>query len=239
MLRFLAVLSLLLPAAEAPAQTRAGGGGQIYTCVDANGKRYTSDRPIAECLTREQQVLNRDGSLRRVIPPTLTADERAVQEAREREEAAQRAARAEAVRRDRNLMQRYPDEAAHLKAREAALDPVRRSLKLSETRLDLLARERKPLNDEAEFYIGRPMPTRLKQQIDGNDAAVEAQRALIVNQQAELVRINALYDIELDRLKKLWAGAAPGSLGAMPAPPSSAPAASAAAASAAGATAAR
>ena len=33
-----------------------------------------------------------------------------------------------------------------------------------------------------------------------------------------MVRINALYDVELARLKKLWSGAPPGSLGPMPGP---------------------
>jgi hypothetical protein len=212
----LRVLPLLLIAGIA----QAAGSSAIYTCVDATGKRFTSDRPIAECNAREQQVLNADGSVKRVIPPNLTADERAALEAKEREEAAARAARTEAMRRDRNLMQRFPNEASHNKAREAALDPVRRSLRLSESRLELLAKERKPLMDETEFYVGKPLPGKLKMQIDANDAAVDAQRALIANQQAEVARINDRYDIELQRLKLLWAGAAPGSLGPMAAPAS-------------------
>ena len=66
-------------------------------------------------------MLNRDGSLRAVVPPTLTADERAEKEARDRAAAeAEAAAQADAVRRDRNLMARYPNEAAHNRAREAA-----------------------------------------------------------------------------------------------------------------------
>ncbi|MBI3368521.1 MAG: DUF4124 domain-containing protein, partial [Burkholderiales bacterium] len=40
----------------------------IYTCIDDKGRRLTSDRPIAECLAREQQVRNRDGSVKQVVP---------------------------------------------------------------------------------------------------------------------------------------------------------------------------
>ena len=40
--------------------------------------------------------------------------------------------------------------------------------------------------------------------------------SLIANQQAEMGRINALYDAELARLRKLWSGASPGSMGALP-----------------------
>lgn len=191
----------------------------IYTCVDSNGKRLTSDRPIPECLSRDQRLLNSDGSVRKVLPPTPTADERAQQEAREREAAAERAKQQEAVRRDRSLLHRYPNEAAHNKARAAALDDVHAALQVSDKRLAALALERKPLMEEAQFFTGRQWPLKLRLLLDANDAATEAQRVLIQNQQAEMVRINANYDAELDRLKKLWSGAPPGSLGALPTTP--------------------
>lgn len=189
----------------------------IYSCTDAKGKRITSDRPVPECLTREQRLLNPDGSVKTILPPSMTADERAEQEARERKAAAEQVAQQEAFRRDRNLLRRYPTEAVHKKAREAALDDVRKSVERSEQRLSDLAAERKPLLEEAEFYKGKALPGKLRQLMDANDAAVEAQRALVQNQQSEVVRINALYDVELVRLKRLWAGSLPGSLGPLPA----------------------
>lgn len=197
----------------------AGAGpalAAIYSCVDANGKKLTSDRPIAACADRDQRVLNPDGSVKRVLPPTPTADERAEQEARERQAAVERAAQADAIRRDRNLMVRFPNEAAHNKARAKALDDMHNAVALSEKRLAALAVERKPLTDETEFYVGKPLPHKLRQQLDANDAAAEAQRALIQNQQAEIVRINALFDAELARLRRLWSGAPPGSMGILP-----------------------
>ena len=202
--------------AAAAALCAGGAQAAIYSCIDATGKRVTSDRPIAACADREQRELNPDGSVRRVVPPTLTADERAEQEAHERQAAADRAAQQDSIRRDRNLMVRFPNEAAHNKARAKALDDVRNSVHLTEKRLEVLAAERKPLLDEAEFYVGKPMPAKLKQQLDANEAATEAQKSLIVNQQAEMGRINALYDAELARLRKLWSGASPGSMGALP-----------------------
>ena len=220
--------TLLLPGHAAWAHK--DGRSTIYTCTDSNGKKLTSDRPIAECSTREQRVLNADGSVRTIVPPAMTADERADKEARDREAAAAFAARQDAVRRDRNLIARFPDEAAHAKARNAALDAMRSAVKASEARLVLLAKERKPLMDEAEFYSAKTMPAPLRAQIDGNDASTEAQRALIQNQQQEVVRINKLYDLELERLKKLWRGALPGSLGPVPVGDASAAASAAASA---------
>jgi len=190
----------------------ASGAG-IYTCIDDQGRRITSDRPIASCTTKEQRVLNKDGSLKAVYPPILTVDERAAKEAQERKLAEARAAQADAVRRDRNLLARYPNEAPHRKAREAALDTVRAAMKATEARLNELAAERKPLMHEAEFYPGMPLPPKLRGQIDANDASTLAQRNAAINQEAELERVTRLYNAELARLKLLWAGAVPGSLG--------------------------
>jgi Domain of unknown function (DUF4124) len=205
-------LSTATSSAATPADGNKSAAG-IYTCTDDRGRRLTSDRPIPDCLTKEQRVLNSDGSQRTVLPPTPTAEERAEREVREREAAQRRIDQADAVRRDRNMVARYPDEAAHQKAREASLDTVRVAIKATEQRLLDLAAERKPLTNEAEFYQGRVMPAKLKAQIDANDAAREAQRSAVTNQQAELARINSLYDAELVRMRKLWSGAPPGSLG--------------------------
>lgn len=195
--------------ASAQSATAKPAGG-IYSCMDDRNRRLTSDRPIPECSGREQVLHNRDGSVKAVVPPTLTPDERAQQDARERQIAEQRAAQAEAARRDRNLMSRYPSEEAHNRAREAALDTVRASMRATETRLRELAAERKPLHDEAEFYKGKALPPKLKAAIDANDAAADAQRQAVSTQEAEMARINGLYDVELDRLRRLWAGVQPG-----------------------------
>jgi hypothetical protein len=204
--------TLVPPTAWAQPDTRSTPDG-IYTCLDDKGRRLTADRPIPECSAKEQRVLNKDGSLKLVYPPSLTAEERAEKEARDLKAAELRAAQADAARRDRNLTARYPNEEAHNKAREAALDTVRLAIRASETRLKILAGERKPLNADAEFYKGKALPLKLRQKLDANDAAYDAQRSAMANQQAELVRINKLYDIELERLRRLWAGAPAGSLG--------------------------
>src|SRR5882724_804516 len=162
----------------------------IYSCVDGSGRRMTSDRPITECSTREQRLLNDDGSVRQIVPPTMTADEQAEAEAKARQAAADRVALQDAIRRDRNLLNRFPNEAAHTKSREAALDDVRKGVKFSEDRLAELQAARKPLLAETEFYAGKPLPPLLKQKLDANDAAAAAQRSLVQNQKDEILRIN-------------------------------------------------
>lgn len=209
----LAALAVLaaLPLAVA-AQNTKPSAPNIYTCTTADGRRLTSDRPIAECLTREQRLLNSDGSVRRTMAPSLSPEEQAAAEARMRAAEVQRAAQQDAVRRDRNLAARYRDEAAHQRAREAALDDLRQAMQSSEKRLKDLAAERKPLLDDAEFYKGKRLPFKLQHQLETNEAAAAAQRESIENQKAEMVRVNRLFDEDLARLRKLWAGAAPGTL---------------------------
>jgi hypothetical protein len=205
----------LLWTQRAQAQSTTVG---IYTCTDDRGIRRTSDRPILECIHREQRVLNADGSLKRIVPPTLTAEERAEREAAERKMAEERAALNDAVRRDRNLKARFPNESVHQRAREAALEVVRIGMRTSQQRLKELEAERKPLSEEAEFFRGRSLPARLKQQIEANETSVAAQRDLVQTQEAELLRINRIYDAELAHLRKLWNGARPGSISLVSAP---------------------
>ena len=186
--------------------------GNIYTCVNAKGQRMTSDRPIADCLDRAQEMRNTDGSVKKVVPPAMTAEERAAHEERLRAEMAAEAARRDAIRLDRNLLSRYPDEPRHQKARKAALEPLHTALAATERRLTELEHDQKRLQEESEFYKGRELPRELKIKFGQNQAALQAQQDATQNHLAEIRRINASYDQELTRLKRLWAGAPPGSV---------------------------
>jgi hypothetical protein len=75
--------------------------GSIYTCVDAKGRRLTSDRPILDCIDREQQELSpATGLVVRKIGPSLTAEERAAAEDKAKREAEERNRQVEEKRRD-------------------------------------------------------------------------------------------------------------------------------------------
>ena len=76
---------LLLAAAGATHAQQPAGGPGIYTCTDARGRTITADRPIADCVDREQRELSPSGSVRRKLEPTYTAREQAEREDRERQ----------------------------------------------------------------------------------------------------------------------------------------------------------
>ena len=219
----LAALVSALPSLQV-AQAAEQANPRIFQCVLPDGRKVTSDKPIAECMNagKSQRELNRDGSEKAIFEAPPTEDEKAERERIRRQREAERTAYEIEVRRDRDMLKRFPNEAAHAKAREKALDDVATSVRNSEARIKLLLQERKPLLDEAEFYVGKALPNKVKLGLDANDAALEAQRSLVQNQQTEVVRINALYDAELARLKKLWAGAMPGTVGPAPSAPATA-----------------
>ncbi|HOB66109.1 DUF4124 domain-containing protein [Ottowia sp.] len=209
--RMLLLGALALCGAAAVAQTAQGSIGGIYTCVDAQGRRLTSDRPILSCIDREQRELNRGGGTRRVIPPTLSATEREARAAQEREaELAQQRAR-DAIYRDQALITRYPDKAAHDAGRHQALAQTQAVAAVAEQRRAELAAERKALDDEMEFYRKDPSkaPAKLRRGIEHNAQAAAEQQRAIAAQQAERDRINARFDEEARRLQPLWQGKPP------------------------------
>ena len=92
------LVAIAMPAlAQSAGQNRSG----IYTCIDAKGRRITADRPIPECIDREQRELGSSGTVRRVVPPSYTAEERARIAAQRRAEDEARARVNEERRRER------------------------------------------------------------------------------------------------------------------------------------------
>ncbi|MBC5784121.1 DUF4124 domain-containing protein [Ramlibacter sp. USB13] len=178
----------------------------IYVCVDAKGRRLTSDRPIPECADREQKQMNPSGTLRRVVPPTPTATERAEIDAREKKAAEEQQRSAEQKRVQKLLVARYPNQAAHDADRAKALQAIDGVIASARKRIVELAADRKKLDDESEFYKApKPLPAQLKRQLEDNDQQVAAQQRFIAAQEDEKKRIAARYDEELARLRQVWA----------------------------------
>lgn len=200
-------IALLAQAGAYAADDAAGG---IYTCVDANGRRITSDRPIPACIDREQRELGPSGTLRRVIGPTLTEHEKAAKALQLRKEQEERDRIADERRRERVLVARYPDRAAHDVERNAALEMVDSVTVLAVKRIDDLRKARKALDAEMEFYKKDPLkaPMRLQRQIAANEAEIDEQRRFIIKQGQEKQRIHKRFDAELAQLRQLWAARA-------------------------------
>lgn len=183
----------------------------IYACTTKKGQVITADRPIAECVDREQRELNPSGTVRRTIGPSLTVEERAAREAKERHAAQEQARLDEEKRRDRALLTRYPSLAVHEKERESALQQLDDVMRAAQKRVEDLIEQRKTINAEFEFYKRNPAkaPPTLKRQLDENTQHQQAQRRFIADQEREKKRVNARFDEEGVKLRPLWAGAVP------------------------------
>ena len=206
-----AFLALSLAAAGAvqaqqPARTPSASAG-IYSCTDARGRTITADRPIPDCIDREQRELNPSGTMRRKVEPTYTAREQAEREERERLTQLQAARLLEERRRERALLVRYPNAAAHDRERAEALVQIDVVIQAARKRLGELAEDRKKVDDELEFYKKDPSkaPEAVRRKMEDNARSVAVQNRFIGEQEEEKKRLNARFDEEQARLKPLWA----------------------------------
>ncbi len=179
----------------------------IYTCVDGKGRKITSDRPIPECMDRAQQEISpTSGAVRRTIQPSLTSIERAAAEEKEKLAAEARTQALEEKRRDRTLLQRYPNRQAHDKERALALVQVEEVIKTATKRTQELTEQRKSINADLEFYKNDPgrAPPSLRRRIEDNESSIASQKRFVADQESEKKRVNARFDEELAKLKPLW-----------------------------------
>ena len=168
------------------------------------------DHPIAACLDREQQRLGKTGTVREVIPPSYTREERERLEAQRRAEAEKEARIQEEKRRDRALLVRYPNQAVHDKERQEALAQIDEVIAAVNKREVALVAQRKEIDSEFEFYSSDPnkAPMWLKRKREDNEKQMEVQKRFLADQMQEKQRVNARFDEELAKLKQLWAAQA-------------------------------
>ncbi len=185
----------------------SGGASSIYTCVDKNGRKLTSDRPIAECVDREQRELSPSGTVRRTIGPTLTAHERAAVEAQRRKDNEERLRAIEERRRERVLTTRYPDKATHDIERAVAIDLIDGASLAAAQHIQTLRDQRVKLDVEMEFYRQDPnkAPMTLRRQIAENEENIQERQRFLGVQAQEKRRVHQRFDAELSQLQRLWA----------------------------------
>lgn len=178
--------------------------------MDAKGRRLTSDRPIAECIDREQKLLNPSGSVKGKVGPSLTAQERSDIEIKEKAALEEQARLAEEKRRDRALLVRYPNKTVHDQERALAIEQISVVKQAALNRVKELEAQRRSVMDEMEFYKKDPKraPPSVRRQVEEVTQSLSVQARFIADQDAEIKRVNTRFDEELVRLKQLWAAQA-------------------------------
>jgi Domain of unknown function (DUF4124) len=198
------VALLALAVAAAPASAA------LYVCTAADGRTITSDRPPPECANLAIKELRPDGSVRRLIEPPLTEEQRRARVEKMRLDRLEQEARRTQARRDIALMETYASEYEIEAARQAALASRQAMIDRSKQRLESFSAERTKLEQEVEFYANRKLPAKLERAIESNKELTLAETRMIIDMEADMARINQRFDAELARFRALvLAGARP------------------------------
>ena len=180
-----------------------GAHAQLYVCTTPGGRTLTGDLPPTECQNVQIRELNRDGSVRRIIEPPLTPDQRKKRDEeekarRERERAAQ-----EQLRKDRALLEAYAGEDEIESARDRVLAERQALIERANQQLKEYRADHKRLEDESEFYAKRTLPDKLKRALADNTELQDQLRHQIEEIRADMLRINERYDADLRRYREL------------------------------------
>lgn len=175
------------------------------TCCDIDGKRTCGDPPPAQCLSKAKTVFGKGGASKEVEAP-LTAEQQAAREAEAAHKAEEEKKVAEQERRDRALLASYSSESEIDAARDRALAVIEKNAAQAEARLDAAQKNQIKLNQEAEFYKGKPLPAKLQSGIRNNELELTSQKNIFAQKEADMQAVRTRYEAEKQRYMLLKRG---------------------------------
>jgi len=174
----------------------------LYVC-SSHGHTISGGLPPPECKGEDIRELNPDGTLHRLIPAPLTQEQRRKrdqdEEARRQEEEQERAQ----SRKDRALLETYGSVSEIEAARTRTIAGRQVLVDRADQRIAQYAKERKRLDNEAEFYAKREMPAKLKDAFEANKALVAQQEKTKADALQEIRNLNTRYDADIKRYQEL------------------------------------
>jgi len=174
----------------------------MYVCT-IGGHTITGQVPPQECKNADVRELNPDGTLHRLIPAPLTPEQRRQRQKEEEERILEEEAQRAQARKDRSLIETYSSVEEIESARRRAITGRQTLIDRADARIAQYAKERKRLDEEAEFYVGRQMPAKLKESFKTNQAHTEQQEKTRNDALAEIERINEKYDADRKRYEEI------------------------------------
>jgi hypothetical protein len=179
-----------------------------YTCKAPGGGTIIRDYLPTECASVEIRELNPDGSLKRIIPPPRSAEQRKLEEEKDKRSAdcaKQNDAQKQA---DEVLARRYALEDDLIAARDRALANEKARLGQQAQRQQELKTARARMEEAKASYKGRPIPDALKADFEANDSAASAIEHQIEATSSNIERLTLKYDADLKRYRDLVRGTA-------------------------------
>lgn len=193
------IIASVLALAAAPASAQS----HMYKCKDSKGKTYYTQTPPAECMGKEMDELSKQGRVLKKREAALTPEQLAAREAEEKRKKEEEALAREEKRKNQALLNTYSSEQDIEEGRQRALKQSEQAAKEIEKRIAEAQKRAKALAAEKEFYLKKPMPKKLQDDIKNNDMDLQTQEGALAAKKKELGEINAKYDEDKRRYLQL------------------------------------
>jgi hypothetical protein len=188
----------------------AQAAGEFYCCSDPNtGRRVCGDMLPEQCRGRAYRVLDSGGNIVKEVGAALTSEQKAELVVENRRRKQLEDASREQRRRDQALLDTYSmPEDIDLAQRKAEAD-VNLAILATIARIDQARTKRKKLEDEAEFYKKKALPTDLERDLRALDHEIKLQQELLDIKKRDFDSIKAKYDADRKRYFELTRRAPP------------------------------
>jgi hypothetical protein len=205
------VAAFVLPS-NATAQSR-GDGPRLYKWTDRNGVVQYGDKIPPEYANVDRSVLNDQGVRVGFEEGEITAEERAVIDARERALEAERVAKADTARRDRMLLDTYLSVSDIEDLRNRRLELLESQIKVTELYLGNLRKRLVGLQAEASDF--KPYTTRsdapqvpenLALDIRRTTASISLYEQTLSRTRADQEALRSSFDEDIARFRELKGG---------------------------------
>ncbi len=195
----IAILATIVALAAEPASAQQA----VYKCKDGKGKTYYTQTPPAECLGKEMDELSKQGRVVKKREAALTPEQIAAREAEEKRKKEEEERAKEEKRKNQALLNTYSSEKDIEDGRQRALRQAAEATKEIEKRIEEAQKRAQKLAAEKEFYVKKPMPKKLQDDIKNNEIDLKGQQDAMAAKKKELGDINAKYDEDKRRYLEL------------------------------------
>jgi hypothetical protein len=179
------------------AQTR------LYRWIDAQGKVHYTDKVPTEAAGRATDELNKQGAVVRKTEAALTAEQREQAERDRKSRIEVDVAMKEEKRKNMALLNTYASENDIEEARTRALKGNEDASRDAERKLAEARKRQTQFKAEAEFFVKKPMPAQLKQDLQVTELELRTQGQVLESKKKEVSVINAKYNEDRRRYVEL------------------------------------
>jgi hypothetical protein len=197
------LISALLFASTAALALGATAQTRIFCCDDAKGRKVCGDYLPPACQGRAYEERDNRGFVAKKVEAPLTEEQQARRDAETLKKDEEKKKAAEDRRRTLALLSTYSSERDINSARDRALAELDKNMKQSQQRLEEANKKKKKLDDDKEFYKGKPLPDQLKSQLRDNEKEIKAHQAAEQGWLKEMDDVRARFAEERKRYLEL------------------------------------